>query len=110
MEPQGYDAIPSCNILYFVGGTALLAEYSRWRYTIDQKMVAVHGSPCAITPRTLVLIAGHATSITKILKCVNKNFKIELREIDSKSGMMLLLDLHYSEILFQRLLSDRRFC
>jgi hypothetical protein len=69
-------------------------------------MVAVHGSPCAITPRTLVLIAGHATSITKILKCVNKNFKIELREIDSKSGMMLLLDLHYSDILFQRLLSD----
>jgi hypothetical protein len=33
-------------ILYFIGGTGLLAEWERWGCTIDQKMVEVQGSRC----------------------------------------------------------------
>jgi hypothetical protein len=30
MEPSDYDEIPLRKILYYVRGTGLLAEYSRW--------------------------------------------------------------------------------
>jgi hypothetical protein len=43
--------LPLCKILYFVGDTELLAEKRRWGCTIDQKVVEVHGSPCAPTTR-----------------------------------------------------------
>jgi hypothetical protein len=49
MEPSAYDEIPLRKIMYFVRGTGLLAEYSRWGRTIDQEMVAVQGSPCSPT-------------------------------------------------------------
>jgi hypothetical protein len=29
-EPSDFDEIPLCKILYFIRGTGLLAEYSRW--------------------------------------------------------------------------------
>jgi hypothetical protein len=45
MEPSDYYEIPLCKILYFVRGMGLLAEESRWRGTIDQKMVVVRESP-----------------------------------------------------------------
>jgi hypothetical protein len=40
MERSDYDEIPLCKILYFVGGTGLLAECRRWGRVKDQKMVA----------------------------------------------------------------------
>jgi hypothetical protein len=49
MEPRDYDEIPLCNIQYFIRGTGLLAELSRWGRAIDQKTVAVHGSPISST-------------------------------------------------------------
>jgi hypothetical protein len=45
MEPNDYEEIPLCKILYFVKGMGLLA----WRHTIGQKMVTVQGLPCAPT-------------------------------------------------------------
>jgi len=56
MEPSDYDEVPSCKLLYYVRGTGLLAEYSRWRRTIDHIMIVVHGSPCAPTSLILLLI------------------------------------------------------
>jgi hypothetical protein len=56
MEPNNYDEIPLCELLYFVSGMGQLAESSRWECTIFQKMVAVHGSPSAPTPLILILI------------------------------------------------------
>jgi hypothetical protein len=56
MEPSNYDEIPLCKILYFVRGMGLLAEQSRWGCTTDQKMVAMHGLPCALTPLILIVI------------------------------------------------------
>jgi hypothetical protein len=50
IEQSDRDRIALCKVLYFVGGTGLLAE---WKCTIDQKMVAVQGSPCA--PIRLIL-------------------------------------------------------
>jgi hypothetical protein len=38
MEPSDYDEISLCKIPYFVRGTGLLAELSRWRCTIDRKL------------------------------------------------------------------------
>jgi hypothetical protein len=61
MEPCDYDKIALCKILYFVRGAGLLAEYSRWGRTIDQKMVAVHGSPCAPTPLILIVKVKQAS-------------------------------------------------
>jgi hypothetical protein len=54
MEPSDYDKTTLCKILYFFRSTGLLAEYSRWGRTIDQKMVAVHGSLRATTPVILM--------------------------------------------------------
>jgi hypothetical protein len=58
MEISDYNEIPLCKILYFVRGMGLLAELSRWGHTIDQKMVAVNGSPCALTPFVLIPIVN----------------------------------------------------
>jgi hypothetical protein len=41
MEPSDCDEIPLCKMLYFVVGTEILAEYSRWGCTIDHEMVVV---------------------------------------------------------------------
>jgi hypothetical protein len=56
METSDYDEISLCKALYFVRGTGLLAELNIHGGAIDQKMVVVHGSPCAPTPLTLMLI------------------------------------------------------
>jgi hypothetical protein len=55
MESSNCNDIPLCKVLYFVRCTGLLAEWSRWWRTVDKKMVAVHGSPCAPTPLILIL-------------------------------------------------------
>jgi hypothetical protein len=47
-------------VIYFVRGTGLLAEESRWGRGIDQKMVAVQGSPFA---PTLLIPIRAATSM-----------------------------------------------
>jgi hypothetical protein len=62
METNDYDEIPLCTILFFVRGTELLEEECRWRRTIDQKMVAMHGSLRAPNPLILtqILVASFA--------------------------------------------------
>jgi hypothetical protein len=42
-EPNNHDKIALCRILYFIGGTILLAEWDRWWCTLDKNMVAVQG-------------------------------------------------------------------
>jgi hypothetical protein len=77
MEPNDYDEIPLRKILYFVTGVGLLAEKISWGRTIDQKMVAMQGSPYEHTPLLFILIfrrsqvlvykAGHR-KLTLVLK------------------------------------------
>jgi hypothetical protein len=54
------------------------AGKSRSGRTIDQKMVAVHGSPCALTPLILILIVIRASdkSTTRPTHPVILGFKI----------------------------------
>jgi hypothetical protein len=45
MQPSEHDKIPLCKVLYFVGCTGLIAEWESWGCKIDDKMIAVQGSP-----------------------------------------------------------------
>jgi hypothetical protein len=67
MEPSDYDEMPLCKILCFVRCMGLLAEYRGWGLTLDQKVVAVHGSPCLPTPCILILILSFSKSVNYCL-------------------------------------------
>jgi hypothetical protein len=58
MEPSDYDEIPLCKIVYCTWPEVRDYWWNRWGRTIGQKMVAMHGSPCAPTPLTLILITN----------------------------------------------------
>jgi hypothetical protein len=79
MEPRDYDEILLCKVLYFVRGTALLAEWSRWGHTTEQKMITVHGLPYVPTPLIPILwiVSFHSFYIIKLvflLRFTNQNF------------------------------------
>jgi hypothetical protein len=58
MEPSDCDEIPLYKMLYFVVGTEILAEYSRWGCTIDHKMVVVPvRPPYSYWYRTAIIIS-----------------------------------------------------
>jgi hypothetical protein len=56
MEPRDCDEITLCKILFFVRGRDYWRNKADWGRTKDQKMVAVHGSPCESTPLILMFL------------------------------------------------------
>jgi hypothetical protein len=70
VEASDYDEIQLCKMLYFICGMGLLAERSRWECTIDQKLVAVQGSPYAPTSLILLHLFNKAISfVSYIIEC-----------------------------------------